>query len=69
MESRHNVDKTQFNGLTILEKLALVIENMNSAFYSLEHIQGIVILGEVARRLQAMCWGSYVLSDLEKINF
>ena len=69
MESRHNVDKTKFNGLTILEKLALAIENMNSAFYSLEHIQGIVILGEMARRLQAMCWGSYVLSDLEKINF
>ena len=44
MDSRYNVDKTQFNGLTILKILALTIENMDSAFYLLGQIQRRVIL-------------------------
>ena len=58
-----------FRWIKILKNLALVIQSMDSAFYSLGHIQGIVILGKVAGRLQALCWESYaLLSHLEKID-
>ena len=41
---------------------------MDSTFYSLGHIQGIVILRKVAAGLQALFWESYALSHLEKIH-
>ena len=45
-----------------------MIQSMNSAFYTLGHIQGIVILWKVVGRLQALCWESYALSHLGKIH-